>query len=161
MNRNYTINDFFKIIDNFKNKFPNISISTDIIVGFPTETEEQFKNSIKLLEKLRPDIVNITRFSARPYTKAKIIKGRVKTEIVKNRSRIISEISKNIIYNKNKSLIGKKFQVLTIEIGKNNTIVGRTDNYKTVVLKENIELGKFIQVEITKATNAYLFGTVI
>jgi len=161
MNRKYNVTDFFNIINNFKKKFPRITISTDIIVGFPTETVEQFNKSINLIEKLRPDIVNITRFSARPNTKAKKFSGRIKTEDVKNRSRLLSKISKEISYNNNKLHIGEKYRVLTTKIGKNKTIVGRTDNYKPVILKEEIGLGKFIKVEITQSTQNYLVGIII
>lgn len=160
MNRKYNITDFFNIVNNFKKKFPNITISTDFIVGFPSETEEQFNNSIKLLEKLRPDIVNITRFSARPNTKAKSFCGRIKTEEVKNRSKILSEIF-NKMTNNNKSYIGKKYFILTTKIGKNKTTIGRTDNYKPVILKEEISLGKFIEVEIIQSQKNYLVGTII
>jgi len=161
MNRKYSITDFFNIVNNFKKKFPKISISTDIIVGFPTETEEQFDKSINLIKKLRPDIVNITRFSARPNTKAKTFDGRIKTEEVKNRSRILSEIFNKIAYDNNKSYIGEKYLVLTTEIGKNKTIIGRAENYKLVILKEEIGLGKFIEVEITQSAKTYLVGTII
>lgn len=161
MNRRYNVTDFFNIINNFKKKFPRITISTDIIVGFPTETVEQFNKSINLIEKLRPDIVNITRFSARPNTKAKKFSGRIKTEDVKNRSRLLSKISKEISYNNNKLHIGEKYRVLTTKIGKNKTIFGRTDNYKPVILKEEIGLGKFIKVEITQSTQNYLVGIII
>jgi MiaB-like tRNA modifying enzyme len=161
MQRKYNISDFFNIINNFRIKFPKITISTDIIVGFPTESEKQFNNSINLIEKLNPDIVNITRFSSRPKTKAKILPGRIKTEDVKNRSRILSKISKNISFKINKSLIGEKYRLLTTEIGKNKTIIGRAENYKPVILKKKIGLGEFINVEIIESAQNYLVGTII
>lgn len=161
MNRKYNINDFFYIIQNFRKKYPKITIATDIIVGFPSETEKQFNNSINLIKKIRPDIVHITRFSARPKTKAKIFPDRIKTEDVKNRSRILSNISIEISRNNNKSHIGEIYNVLTIEKGKNNSIFGRTDNYKPVILKDNLKLGEFIKVEIIQSTQNYLVGNII
>jgi MiaB-like tRNA modifying enzyme len=161
MNRKYNISDFFHIINNFRKKFPIITIATDIIIGFPSETEKQFNNSINLIKKIRPDIVHVTRFSARPNTKAKIFPGRIKTENVKNRSRIISKISKEISSINNKSHIGEIYNVLTTEIGKNNTIIGRTDNYKPVILMDDIKLGEFIKVEIIQSTQNYLVGNII
>ena len=71
MNRKYEIDDFYNIVKKFRKKYPEITISTDIIVGFPTENDEQFERSIKLVSKTKPDITNITRYSARPFTKAK------------------------------------------------------------------------------------------
>ncbi|NVM03630.1 MAG: tRNA (N(6)-L-threonylcarbamoyladenosine(37)-C(2))-methylthiotransferase, partial [Candidatus Helarchaeota archaeon] len=70
MNRNYTIEDFLKIVKEFRIKFPLLTLSTDLIIGFPGETEVQFRNSLKLLENIKPDIVNISRFGQRPKTKA-------------------------------------------------------------------------------------------
>ena len=161
MNRKYHVNDFFNIINKFKTKFPEISISTDIIVGFPSETKNQFHKSIELIEKLNPDILNITRFSARPNTKAKYISGRIKTEEVKNRSRILSDIFNKLSYNKNKSLIGKKYNIITTEIGKKNTTFGRMNNYKPVIIKDKISLGKNIKVEIISSEKNYVVGKII
>jgi len=161
MNRKYDVNDFFNIINRFKDTFPGLSISTDIIAGFPSETQNQFHKSIELIEKLDPDILNITRFSARPNTKAKYISGRIKTEEVKNRSRILSEIFSELSYNKNKSFIGKKFSVLTTEIGKNNSTICRMNNYKPVIIKDKINLGKFLKVEIINSEKNYLVGKII
>jgi MiaB-like tRNA modifying enzyme len=161
MNRRYNSDDFLTIIEKFKDKYPEISISTDVIVGFPTETDEQFNKTIELLKNIKPDITNITRFSARPHTIAKKLKGRLKTETVKKRSRYLTEICNEISMEKNKSLIGKKYNVLVSEIGKNNTYVGRSENYKPVVIKEKVNIGDFIPVEIIDASTTYLVASII
>lgn len=158
MNRKYNVNDFIDIIDKFKEKYKDITISTDIIVGFPTETNEQFQHSIDLIKNVKPDITNITRYSARPYTKAKIMKGRVSTEIVKKRSKILSKVCSEISKSNNLKYIGKKYNVLITEKGKKNTFVGRTENYKPVVLKNKTEIGKILQVKIIDAKSTYLLG---
>ena len=93
MKRKYSVEDFYLIINKFKEKFPDITIATDVIVGFPGETDLQFKDTIDLLKKVKPDITNITRFSARPFTQAKTMKRRLKTEIVKERSKILKSPS--------------------------------------------------------------------
>jgi len=161
MNRKYYVQDFLEIINNFKKIYPEITISTDVIVGFPSETNGQFQNTINLLKTVKPDITNLTRFSARPYTKAKTMKGRIKTEIVKQRSRILTEICKEISNEKNKSHIGKKYSILITEKGKNKTFVGRSENYKPVVLKENVKIGNFVDVKIKDARPTYLVGSII
>ena len=161
MNREYTVNDFIEIVGEFRKKYPEITLSTDIIVGFPTETNEQFNNSVKLLEKIKPDITNITRFSARPNTKAKKMKGRIKTEIVKERSKKLTEICKKISKEKNKEHVGKKYKILINETGKNNTFVGRSENYKPIVIKEKVKLGCFYNVKITDSKSTYLIGRLI
>jgi len=161
MNRKYNVNNFINIIKKFREIYKDVTISTDIIVGFPTETNEQFQHSIDLIKKVKPDITNITRYSARPYTKAKIMKGRVSTEIVKERSKILSKVCSEISKSNNLKYIGKKYNVLITEKGKNNTFVGRTENYKPVVLKLKTEIGKILQVKIIDAKSTYLLGSSI
>ena len=161
MVRKYTKEDFLKIIKKFRENYPNITISTDIIVGFPTETDEQFQNTIKLLKTVRPDITNITRYSARPFTKAKTMKGRIKTDIVKKRSKILTDLCSRISEEKNRNHIGKKYIALITEKGKGDTFVGRAENYKPIVIKERVEIGEFIPVQITDSAITYLVGSII
>lgn len=161
MNRKYTTDDFFNIVKQFREHYPNITISTDIIVGFPTETEEQFNNTINLLEQVKPDVTNITRFSARPFTKAKKLKGRVKTEIVKNRSRKLTQLCSKLTEDNNQKHVGKKYNVLITENGKNNTFIGRSENYRPVVFKDKVEIRCFYHAEITDYAPTYLIGSII
>ena len=92
MGRKYTVDEFMTIIDKFRTSLPQVTISTDIIVGYPNETDEQFNQSMELLKRLRPNIVNITRFSARPGTPAAKIKNTLPGRLVKSRSRIMTEL---------------------------------------------------------------------
>jgi threonylcarbamoyladenosine tRNA methylthiotransferase CDKAL1 len=161
MNRTYTTKQFYFLLQQFRKKIPMLTFSTDVIIGFPTESEEQFQRTISLLENIQPDIVNITRFSARPFTTAKKMKGRVPTHIVKERSRRLTEICTRLSFEKNKNYLGKTSMVLTTEKGKNNTIMGRTEEYKPVILTELVPIGNFISVEIIDATSTYLLGKLI
>ena len=85
-------------------------------VGFPTETDYQFQKTIDLINKVKPDIINITRYSARPFTKAKKMHGRIKTELVKERSKKLSDLCTNISKKKNQNLIGNKYIDLIFNI---------------------------------------------
>jgi threonylcarbamoyladenosine tRNA methylthiotransferase CDKAL1 len=161
MNRKYSVDDFLEIVRRFRGRYPNITISTDVIVGFPTETDAQFQQTVSLLKKVKPDIINITRYSARPYTKAKAMKGRIKTENVKERSKALTELSSNISKENNLKHIGKRYNALITEKGKNKTFVGRTENYKPVVIKENVEIGSLVPVKITAAESTYIVGSLI
>jgi tRNA A37 methylthiotransferase MiaB len=161
MNRKYSVEDFLRIINKFRKNYPGITVSTDIIVGFPTETEDQFQHTIELLKNVKPDITNITRFSARPYTKAKSLVGRITTEIVKERSRCLTDLCKRISKQKNQYHIGKKYNVLITEKGKDNTFIGRSENYKPVVLKEKVEIGEYKKIIITEAAPTFLVGSII
>lgn len=161
MGRKYTKDEFLEILGKFRKKYPNITVSTDVIVGFPTETDEQFNRTVKIIRDVKPDIVNITRYSARPHTKAKEIKDRIPTDIVKERSKILTKICQDISKENNQMHIGKNYTILITEKGKNNTVVGRTENYKPVVIREKIELGRFAEVIVDEATSTYFVGRLI
>ena len=161
MNRKYTVEDFIKIVKKFRTKYPEITLATDVIAGFPSETDEQFEKTILLLKELKPDITNITRFSARPKTVAKKMKNRINTEIVKKRSKNLTKVCSKISYEQNKKHLDKIYEVLVTEKGKNSTFVGRSGNYKPVVLKENVEIGKTYTVKIKDFANTYLVGSII
>ncbi len=159
MRRNYTVQDFIDIVKRVRKEIPEITLSTDIIVGYPTESEEAFERSIELIKEIRPNIVNITRFSPRPFTDAYKLKP-ITPRIVKERSRRLTEIAMEISRERNTELVGKRKRVLITEEGKNNTVVGRTDEYIPVVLKDG-KMGEFVEVEITEAGVGYVVGKVL
>ncbi len=161
MNRGYLIKDFTSLVNRFRKTIPSLTLSTDIIIGFPTETEEQFNRTLQLLQKLKPDIVNITRFSARPLTTAKKMKGRVSTHIVKTRSKQATEICSRLSLENNRRHLRKTYPVLVTESGKKRSVTGRTDSYKQVVLTESVPIGSVVEVRIIDATSTYLFGKLI
>jgi MiaB/RimO family radical SAM methylthiotransferase len=157
MRRNYAVNDFRFIVEKFRKAFNDVTLSTDVIVGFPPETDEQFQKSCELIKETKPDIVNVKAFSPRPKTKAYTMK-RLDTKIVKGRTRKISKLRLEISKKNFERLVGKKEKILTTEFGKNNTVVGRTNAYRPVVIKNKISLGRFIDVKITGSGNTYLKG---
>jgi tRNA A37 methylthiotransferase MiaB len=99
MKRDYTIKEFKKIVKEFRKEIPNICISTDIIVGYPTETEEDFKKTIELIKNLRFEVINVSKFASRPKTYASKLK-QLQSQVIKERSKKISEILKEIITTK-------------------------------------------------------------
>jgi len=161
MNRGYTVKDFTHLVDQFRETIPTLTLSTDVIIGFPTETDEQFDHTFQLLQQIKPDIINITRFSARPLTTAKKMKGRVPTHVVKERSKQATEICSKLSYEKNKQHLRKTYPVLVTEPGKKGTVTARTDSYKQVVLTEPVPIGSFVDVKIIDATSTYLVGKLI
>ena len=160
MNRKYQVEDFEKIVSTFRKKYPNITLSTDIIVGFPGETEERFERSERLIKKVKPDIVNITKFSARPLTKAKTMKQRIPTEIVKDRSRRLTRLCKEASKQINSKHIGKKY-ILLITKKEDDAVIGRAENYKPVIVHENVKVGEFVSVKIVASENIHLVGKLI
>jgi MiaB-like tRNA modifying enzyme len=161
MRRDYSVSDFFRVVDSFRKHFPDITISTDIIVGFPNESDSDFEETVDLVRKLKPNILNITRFSPRPITEAIKMDNQIPSRIAKDRSRELTkqhlEISKKI----NETFVGEKKRILVAEFGKNNTLMGRADNYLPVVIDNNVEICDFVDIEIVEAMDTYLKGKVL
>ena len=120
MNRDHSVEDFVEVVRAFRRRFDDVMVSTDIIVGFPTETEEAFWKTYELIKDVEPDIVNITRFSKRPFTPAYKLKE-IHGWIVKERSRKLTELARSIGLKRNRRFIGKGLRVLITKNGKNGT----------------------------------------
>lgn len=161
MKRGYSTKEFKETVDAFRKEFPDLTLSTDIIIGFPGETDRQFRESFKLVEGVKPEIVNITRYSPRPGTSAAKMEKQVPGNIAKDRSRELValrfEISKEI----NKKFVGTKHRILITEVGKRETMIGRTDAYRPVVVHEKAALGDVAEAEITGAQSVYLEGKIV
>lgn len=143
-------------MEKFREEFPQLTLATDIIVGFPSETEDDFKKTVELVEKIKPDIVNSSKFGPRPGTEAAMME-KLSEKIVKERSSILHGIIKRIALEKNKKWVEWEGEILVDEIGLNKSFVGRNFAYKPIAVKtkENI-LGKFVRVKITDATENFL-----
>lgn len=161
MRRGYGVGDFKNAVGAFKRKLgESLTISTDVIVGFPGETEEAFERTLRLLEEVKPDIVNVSKFFARPGTEAETMGPKVAPRIVKDRSRRASALARRISLERNRGWIGWEGSVFIDEKGtKPNTWVGHNYAYKPVVVrsKRNI-LGRFLRVKIKGAHPTYLEG---
>jgi threonylcarbamoyladenosine tRNA methylthiotransferase CDKAL1 len=162
MRRFYSTDDFRTIIKEFRNAIPAISLATDVICGFPGEDEHSFKDTLTLLEEVQPDVVNVSKFFARPKTSAAEMKDVVPPIEVKRRSSLASAHARRIVFEKNKTWIGWKGPILIDEIGKiAGTVAGRNHAYKTVVIAGPASLlGKTVSVTIVKAFQTYLVGEV-
>lgn len=153
MRRKYTAEDFKEIVKKLRDEIPDISIATDIICGFPAETEEQFQDSIKLIREIKPDVLNISRFWPRPGTEAAKMMGQIHGNETKRRSTIIKEIF-GIMANVNneKRWTGWEGEILIDEKGKDNTLVGRNYAYRPVIVEGKFQLGDKVKVRVDKTT---------
>ena len=158
MKRGHTASTFRGIVKSFRSKFPEFVISTDIIVGFPTESEEDFSMTVNLLKDTRPDIVNLSKYSQRPGTEAAELNQIDKVEM-KRRSKIIFELSNQISYENNKKWLGWTGSVLFSE-RVDGQKKGRNFAYKSIYVNEQVELGQVSQVQITDVTNHSLIGAI-
>lgn len=161
MRRGYETKEFERIVKEFR-KLPNITLSTDIIVGFPSEKESDFKKTIELIKRIRPDIVNISKFAPRPRTEASRMR-QLDSKIVKNSSKRLADLVKRIGLEKNRKWISKECDILVMKRGKRkNQLMGRNESYKPVIVegKKNL-MGKFLKVRITNSGTTHLKAEII
>ncbi len=159
MGRGYKVEDFKYIVEKFRKNFPNITISTDIITGFPGEDDESFEKTYNLIKEIKPDILNITRFSPRPKTPAYKWK-KVSSNTAKLRSKKLTELHFSILSEKNKKFLGKEFKVVITSHGKRGNFLGRTDEYKPVILND-VKIGEFYKIKIISMGRTYFVGKII
>ena len=158
MNRRYTVDDFRQLVTRFREAIPDISLSTDIICGFPGETEEQFADSLRLVKEIQPDALNISRFWPRPGTEAVGLDGQLHGRETKERSRELSSLWRGLLAERNRGWVGWEGEAVIDEVGRDGTMVGRNLAYKPIVVKAPVRLGEFITVKITEAKSSYLLG---
>ncbi|MBN2043274.1 MAG: tRNA (N(6)-L-threonylcarbamoyladenosine(37)-C(2))-methylthiotransferase [Candidatus Aenigmarchaeota archaeon] len=159
MKRKYTVKQFEEIVKEFRKEIPDITVSTDIIVGFPGETEKDFEETKKLLERVSPDVVNLSKFGSRPGTEASGM-DQVDNRTIKERSKSIGLIIKKITKERNDRFAGKECEILISENGKRkNQWVGRNIEYKPVLVESKDDLlGKMIKVRTSEAKVTHLVG---
>ncbi|MEM4280052.1 MAG: tRNA (N(6)-L-threonylcarbamoyladenosine(37)-C(2))-methylthiotransferase [Archaeoglobaceae archaeon] len=154
MRREHRVEDFVEVVEEFRKRF-DIMLSTDIIVGYPTESEESFWKSYELIKSIRPDIVNITRFSRREGTLASKLK-QIPGWIVKERSRKLTELCVKIGLENNRRYLGKKMEVLVTTQGR-KWMLARSNEYRAVITSG--KLGEFKKVQIGDCRHNYLLDS--
>ena len=160
MARGHTAQTFRKLVTEARVAIKDITISTDIIVGFPSETQKDFDMTVDLLEETQPDVVNLSRYSARPGTEAATRQDQVDITEVKRRSKILTEQIARISTQRNNRWIGWKGWVLFDE-KIDGKIKGRNFAYKPILVKEPVkEVGQYEMVEITDAGTNGLLGVI-
>jgi tRNA A37 methylthiotransferase MiaB len=156
MRRGYTVDDFMVIVDAFRERFEDLYLATDVIVGFPGESNREFVHTCELIEKAKPDKVNLTRFSPMPGTDVARM-PQVNGRDVARRSRLLSARCRAIGHEQNKRYIGRIFDGLVTEPGGKGGYVVRLQNFKPAIVS-NAELGEFVDVKIIEARPTYLLG---
>ncbi len=157
MGRRYSVADFLKLVSAFRSSHPRITIITDVIVGFPGETDENFFETMNLIERLQPDKVNITRFSARPGTSA-AQKYDMPDRIKKDRSRELTRMWLKIAASRNEGYRGEVLEARITERGRDGTMKARAENYLGIVVKGGPKLGSLIRVAVTDSNPFYVSG---
>ena len=164
MNRNYTKEKYLALIDKLKKAMPDIFISTDIIIGFPGETEEDFLDTLDVIEKVRFSNAFTFIYSKREGTPAAKMEDQVPEDIIKNRfDRLLKKLNP-IVEEVHSPLVGRTFKTLVEEINHQNPlfVTGRLDNMCVVHFEGSKDLvGEFVDVRITQNKGFYLIGEMI
>ncbi len=159
MKRFYTAEQYKNIVAAFKRTYPEIAVATDVIVGFPGETEKAFQNTLNLIKETQPDVVNVSKFFARPKTPAWNMQAEaVGKEETKRRSAQAAQLVKQVALLQNQRWVGWVGEVLIDEKGKvEGSWVGRNFAYKPIAIKsEKNLLGQKICVRVEKAFGTHL-----
>lgn len=162
MNRKYTIEEFIECTELLRKNYKNVSLTTDIIVGFPGETDDEFNITYSNLEKIKFYKMHVFKYSPRKGTKAAVMPNQIDGNIKEDRSKKLIEMSNKNEIEKNNSYIGNKVKVL-FEEKDGDFIKGHTTNYMTVKVKsdnEEIE-NKILEVEITNVEKLELIGKIL
>lgn len=161
MNRHYSMSDVDDIIAAFKERFPDLTLFTDIIVGFCSETDSDFEKTVEWVQKYKPDKINISKYSPRPGTKAFTLRN-LDSRILTARSRDLTEVTDRLKLETKNQRIGKVEDVFISKYGKESGVLARTADYKPVVLNEKgLKPGMTVKVQIVEATPGYFIGKLI
>ena len=164
MNRQYTREDYLKLVDRLRQRIPDIAISTDLIVGFPGETEEDFQDTLDMVEKIQYDSAFTFIYSPRRGTPAARMQEQLDEDVKKERLNRLIELQNDISKSKNQQYMGKVVEVLVEGISKNNPkmLSSRTRTNKLVHFEGGSEIiGEFVKVKITEPKAWTLEGYMI
>lgn len=167
MGRGYTIEEFRTIVRAIRERFPESTLSTDVICGFPGESGAEFKETLSLIHDVRPDVLNISRFWPRPGTPAAGLPEQVHGSVTKERSRELTALFRKISEERCESWLGWEGAALVDEPGtKPGTVIGRNNAYRPIALRcapseEKVLLGKSVRVRVTGAGPHYLTGDLV
>ncbi|MBR5322373.1 MAG: tRNA (N6-isopentenyl adenosine(37)-C2)-methylthiotransferase MiaB [Clostridia bacterium] len=164
MNRKYDSKGYFELVSYAKEKMPNVGLTSDVIVGFPTETDEEFEDTLEMLRKVEFDSVYSFIYSPRKDTPAASMEGQVPDEAKKRRFAKLLEVQNGITKDLNSEYVGKTIKILIEGKSKtdDNKYTGRNDKNRLVHIDGDESLvGKFCNVKIDRADTFAMYGTVI
>ncbi|MCQ4335845.1 MAG: tRNA (N(6)-L-threonylcarbamoyladenosine(37)-C(2))-methylthiotransferase [Sulfolobales archaeon] len=151
MNRKYTIDEYKRLVKELRSKVPGLSVATDIIVGHPGEDEEDFQQTLDLMKELRFERIHLAMYSIRPNTVSARL-PQVPDSVKKERMKTAMSLYESIAYDIHSEYVGKTVEVLTTELGRKGSVIGRLRNYIPVVVKNESSLGNWVKVVIEEAS---------
>ena len=160
MKRRYIVSEWESVVQRVRKRFKDATIATDIIVGFPGETESDFEHTLELIQRVKPSVINISKYGDRPNTLASRSKEKVETSLKKQRSRTLTKLVDEILVESNEAWVGWSGPVMITEKGSKGGMLGRNESYKTVIVHETLSPGTIVDVEITSSERTHLIGEV-
>ncbi len=161
MERRYLVEDWRSAVRSIRKKIPMATIATDIIVGFPGETDEDFNKTIEIISDLRLPVVNISKYGDRPGTVASRARNKVNTSVKKDRSRQLSALVAEIVTEQNATWLGWTGPVLVVGAASKAGTLCRNTSYKAVIIQKELTPGSTVDVEITITHRTHLAAVVI
>ncbi|MCS7104468.1 MAG: tRNA (N(6)-L-threonylcarbamoyladenosine(37)-C(2))-methylthiotransferase [Thermofilaceae archaeon] len=159
MGRKYTSSEYKDLIMFFRTGLKEVSVATDIIVGYPGESWEAFTKSLQIVRELKFDKVHVARYTFRPFTHAYLAGNTVSEPEKKKRSKLLVDASLSVASEVNSKYVGKIIEVLVTEDEKKKgTMIARTNNYKPVIIPALFKPGELIEVKIANSSPLYLVG---
>ncbi|WP_049983512.1 tRNA (N(6)-L-threonylcarbamoyladenosine(37)-C(2))-methylthiotransferase [Halorubrum sp. BV1] len=161
MRRQHRVDKFREVVAAFDDRLDHWTLSTDFIVGFPTEDDADHEQSMDLLREVRPEKINVTRFSKRPGTDAADMKGLGGT-VKKERSKAMSALKMTVVGEAYESMVGDEFEVLVVEEGTGDSVKCRDSAYRQIIVQNATErgvaVGDVLTVTVTGHNTVYAFG---
>lgn len=158
MNRRYSIQEWKEVIRAILSRFPRATIATDIIVGFPGESDEDFQMTLDVLQEMKLSVINISKYGDRPGTQASKSTEKVLTQVKKKRSRELSQLVDELARTSNESWIGWSGPVLITGKARSHQVQGRIYTYKPVIIAASSSIGNMEHVRIIDAKRTHLIG---
>ena len=162
MGRKGTVEEFDGYVKELRKKVPGVTIETDLIAGFPTESEDHFKETVDFVRRTRPEVTNISRFGARPHARASKMRQQ-STETINRRSVALSRAVRQVQHEINDKFIGKRFDVIVTESNE-KSLNGRNGSYRQVVIGRNdakgIVIGERVDALVNAASANVFYATV-
>ena len=156
MRRHHTVQEYKDIVYRFKNEIPGLTLATDIIVGYPTETEEDFEQTVELVEEVKFNIIHISKYQHREGAISSSLDD-IPFEVMKRRSKRLSDVKFKLLEDENKILQDSEMNALVVEKGPKGGFIAKSDSYIPIIVHD-VELGSFIKVHIDETTGTYLIG---
>ena len=165
MNRRYTVEHYKELIDYCREKIKGLTLTTDLIVGFPGETEEDFQATLQLLKDIRYDMAYTFIFSKRSGTPAATMADQVPEEVKRVRLQALMDVQNEISLELNKEMEGKTYEIIVEGPSRNDEDVwfGRTSGNKMILFPkdENLKIGQTVNARVDRAQTWILYGTIV